>query len=216
LDIREQLWRLRRDYGQRALDERELPSDPFELLRWWLKEALEAGLLDPNAVALATVSPDGQPSVRAVLLRDMNERGFVFFTNYESRKAKELQHNPRAAMLFLWVPLERQVRVEGVVERVSDEESDAYFRTRPRGYQLAAWASPQSEPIPDRAFLERRFREMEERFAGQEVPRPPFWGGFRLVPERIEFWQGRRNRLHDRLLYIRQPDGSWRLQRLAP
>jgi len=216
LDIREQLYRLRRDYGQRALNEHEIPAEPFDLLRVWLKEALESGLLEPNAVALATVNSDGQPSVRAVLLRDMDERGFVFFTNYESQKARELRHNPRAALLFLWVPLERQVRVEGFVERVSEEESDAYFRTRPRSYQLAAWASPQSEPIPDREFLERRFRKVEQHFAGREVPRPPFWGGFRLVPERIEFWQGLRNRLHDRLLYTRQPDGSWRLQRLAP
>ena len=216
MDIREQLWRLRRDYRQRPLSEKSVPSDPFELLKQWLQEALTAGLLDPNAVALATVSPDGQPSVRAVLLRDLNERGFVFFTNYESRKACDLQHNPKAALLFLWSPLERQVRVEGVVERVSDAESDAYFRTRPRSYQLAAWASPQSQPIPDRAFLERRYQAMAERFAGQEVPRPPFWGGFRLTPERMEFWKGRANRLHDRLLYIRQPDGSWRIQRLAP
>ncbi len=216
MGIREQLWRLRRDYRQPPLDERDVPADPFALLKEWLREALAAGLLDPNAVALATVSPDGQPSVRAVLLRDANERGFVFFTNYESRKAHDLVHNPKAALLFLWAPLERQVRVEGVVERVSDAESDAYFRTRPRSYQLAAWASPQSQPIPDRAFLEQRYCEMEARFAGQEVPRPPFWGGFRLIPHRIEFWQGRANRLHDRLLYTRQPDGSWRLQRLAP
>ncbi|MCS7264647.1 MAG: pyridoxamine 5'-phosphate oxidase [Armatimonadetes bacterium] len=214
--MREQLWQLRRDYSQRALSEKDLPTEPFDLLKRWLQDALSEGLVEPNAAALATVSKDGQPSVRAVLIRDLDETGLIFFTNYESRKASELSNNPRAALLFLWTPLERQVRVEGFIEKVSEEISDAYFKSRPRNYQLAAWASPQSQPIPDRKFLEDRYKEMEARFEGQEVIRPPFWGGFRLVPERIEFWQGRPNRLHDRFLYMRQNDGSWSIVRLAP
>lgn len=216
MSIREQLWQLRRDYSQRALSEKDLPTEPFDLLKRWLQDALSEGLVEPNAAALATVSKDGQPSVRAVLIRDLDETGLIFFTNYESRKASELSNNPRAALLFLWTPLERQVRVEGFIEKVSEEISDAYFKSRPRNYQLAAWASPQSQPIPDRKFLEDRYKEMEARFEGQEVIRPPFWGGFRLVPERIEFWQGRPNRLHDRFLYMRQNDGSWSIVRLAP
>ncbi len=177
---------------------------------------MEVGLVEPNAMVLATVGLDGQPTARAVLLRDMDERGLVFFTNYESRKAQEIAQNPRAVALFLWTPLERQVRVEGTVEKVEAAVADAYFRSRPRAYQLAAWTSPQSRPIPDRSFLENRFRLTEKLFEGKEVPRPPFWGGYRLVPHAVEFWQGRRNRLHDRLLYLKEPNGSWRRLRLAP
>src|SRR4051812_32393785 len=166
-------------------------------------------------MALATASPDGAPSVRFVLLKGIDERGVEFFTNYESRKARELAANPRAALAILWKPLQRQVRLEGRVEAVAPEESDAYFATRSRGSQLGAWASRQSEAIPDRAWLERRVAEFGERFPGT-VPRPPHWGGYLLVPDAIEFWEGRPNRLHDREAFTRAPDGAWHARRLSP
>jgi pyridoxamine 5'-phosphate oxidase len=196
------------------LDEAHSASEPFPLFRQWFDAAVAAQAAQPEAMALATVAPDGAPSVRMVLLRGFDARGFVFYTNYQSRKAQELMANPHAALVLYWPLLERQVRIEGTVEIISAEESDAYFRTRPRGSQLSAWASPQSRPVPDRNCLEEQFREMEEQFAG-EVPRPPFWGGYRVVPQRIEFWQGGDNRLHDRLLY-RQTDSGWIRERLAP
>jgi pyridoxamine 5'-phosphate oxidase len=171
--------------------------------------------VDTSPVALATANRAGQPSVRMVLLRGADERGFVFHTNYNSRKAKELFANPHAALCFHWHTLEEQIRVEGKVERLPDEECDAYFRTRPRGSQLGAWASDQSAPLPSRETLEEKYRETERRFEGQPVDRPPFWGGFRLVPERIEFWFGRPDRLHDRICYTRD-DGGWKIERLYP
>jgi pyridoxamine 5'-phosphate oxidase len=171
--------------------------------------------VDTAPVALATATSAGVPSVRMVLLREVDERGFVFHTNYDSRKSRELTDNPRAAMCIHWHSLEEQIRVEGRVERVSDAESDRYFQTRPRGSQLGAWASDQSAILPSRETLEERYRETERRFEGQDVPRPPFWGGFRLIPDRIEFWFGRPDRLHDRLLYVRQGTG-WKIERLYP
>lgn len=190
-------------------------ADPIDLFRVWFDAAGESGILLPESVALATATADGVPSVRMVLLKDVDARGFVFFTNYGSQKARELEANPRAALCFHWAILERQVRVAGPVERVTSEESEAYFRTRGRGSQLGAWASRQSEPLASREDLERRAREVEERFGGGDVPLPPFWGGYRLEPARIEFWQGRANRLHDRLVFLREGEG-WTTQRLHP
>jgi len=179
------------------------------------KERAEHRQVDTAPVALATVDGFGRPSVRMVLLRGADERGFVFHTNYHSRKARELDQNPHAALCIHWHSLEEQIRIEGRVERLSDSESDEYFANRPRGSQLGAWASNQSAVLPSRETLEEEYRETERRFEGQEVPRPPFWGGYRLIPERIEFWFGRPDRLHDRLLYVRESD-SWTIERLYP
>jgi pyridoxamine 5'-phosphate oxidase len=197
------------------LDEKDLDPDPIRQFRRWFDEAVAAGQPEPEAMALATAAGDGTPSVRFVLLRGVDERGFVFYTNGQSRKGRELEVNPMAALVFRWWNVERQVRVSGSVAPVSATESDDYFRTRPRGAQLGAWASEQSEPIADRAALEGQLAAVEERFAGQEVSRPPWWGGFRVHPAEIEFWQGRANRLHDRLTY-RLLEGHWRLHRLSP
>jgi pyridoxamine 5'-phosphate oxidase len=190
-------------------------ADPIELFGSWFDAAHEAGILMPEAVALATASPDGVPSARMVLLKHADAKGFVFFTNYGSQKAHELDANPRAALCFHWAVLQRQVRVTGRVARVSADESAEYFATRGRGSQLGAWASMQSQDLPARTELERRLHDMEERFSGSEVPLPPHWGGYRLDPERIEFWQGRADRLHDRLLFTRAV-GGWSTRRLYP
>ena len=190
-------------------------SDPIELFLAWFRAAEESGILHPEAVALATATPEGHPSVRMVLLKEVDGRGFVFFTNYESRKAGELDANPHAALCFHWAVHERQVRVTGTVERISAEESDAYFQTRGRGSRLGAWASLQSRPLAERAELETRVREAKERFAEGEVPLPPFWGGYRLTPQVIEFWQGRADRLHDRLVFSASTEG-WETKRLYP
>jgi pyridoxamine 5'-phosphate oxidase len=196
-------------------DLRESDADPDPLIQFrrWFAEA-EAVQPDPEVMTLATAGPDGAPSARMVLLRGYDERGFVFFSNFASRKARELAANPTAALVLYWPALARQVRIEGKVEVVTAEEADAYFAQRPRGSQLSAWASPQSQAIPSREFLEERVREVTERFPG-EVPRPPFWGGYRVVPTVIEFWQGGEHRLHDRLVYRRSGDG-WRRERLGP
>jgi pyridoxamine 5'-phosphate oxidase len=198
-----------------TLDERDAAPDPFvQFGRWWT-EVQAAGLLEPTAVTLATVSPAGQPVARMVLLKDWDARGFSFYTNYQSRKARELEASGCAGLLFFWDRLYRQVRIEGEVTRVSAEESDAYFATRPRGSQLGAWASPQSNSLADRATLEAAVAAVEARYAGQAVPRPPHWGGYRVAPHSFEFWQGRESRLHDRIVYER--DGAtWRMGRLAP
>jgi pyridoxamine 5'-phosphate oxidase len=199
------------------LRESDVDADPFRQFRRWFAEVTAVGVPQPEAMALATATPDGRPSARMVLLRHFDERGFVFFTNYESRKGQELLANPRAALVLYWEPVDRQVRVEGSVEKVSAAESDAYFAGRPRGSQLGAWASPQSQVLPGREALEKRVGEVETSHEGNDkVPRPPFWGGFRVVPTVIEIWQGQPDRLHDRLCYRRHADGSWRLERLAP
>ena len=207
---------LRKEYMQRGLDEGDLDADPIRQFQVWFDAARAASPYEPNAMALATVGADGRPSVRMVLLKGLDERGFVFYTNYESRKGRELEDTPWAALDFFWPAMERQVRVEGQVERVSAEESDAYFHSRPVGSQLSASASRQSEIIPGREMLEQRVAELSARYPDQEIPRPEFWGGYRVIPDFIEFWQGRANRLHDRLRYRLSADGSWRIERLSP
>jgi pyridoxamine 5'-phosphate oxidase len=198
-----------------TLDEADLPTDPLEQFARWFEEARAAGIRLPETMILATATKDGAPSARAVLLKGVEGGGLVFFTNHRSRKARELAENPRASLVFLWDAFGRQVRLEGGVERVSERESEAYFRTRPLGSRIGAWASPQSEVLGSRAELEARVAEAEARFADGDVPLPPFWGGYRLVPTVVEFWQHRESRLHDRLRY-RRGGGVWTIERLAP
>jgi len=192
------------------------PVDPLAEARRWFEEAGRAGAPQPDAMALATASAEGEPSARMVLLKGIDDRGFAFFTNYGSRKGRELTENPRAALILYWNELRRQIRVTGPVERVSDEESDAYFATRPYGSRIAATASRQSSVLPSRSVLEEEYERLDHAYAGGDVPRPAYWGGYRVVPATIEFWLGRENRLHDRVLYTRRSDGSWTVERLAP
>lgn len=206
---------LRQDYVARGLRRADLDPDPIKQFAIWFGEAAAAEIRDVNAMSLATATPDGVPAVRIVLLKGISARGFVFFTNYLSDKGRELEANPRAALALFWVQLERQVRISGTVEKTSDEESDEYFQTRPFGSQLGAWASSQSQVIADRAALEAQLAEVTQRFAGGKIPLPPNWGGYRVAPEVIEFWQGRTNRLHDRFRYARQSDSSWLIERLS-
>jgi pyridoxamine 5'-phosphate oxidase len=230
---------LRREYGFGGLNRQALDSDALRQFSAWFDQATAArrggrwrqiGIalfklwqavlghapVDANAMVLATASKDGLPTARTVLLKGVEERGFIFFTNYESRKGRELAENPNAALVFYWAELERQVCIAGTVKKLSATESEAYFSSRPKGSRLAAWASNQSSPVPDREALERQWREMEARFPGEDVPCPPNWGGYVLQPERVEFWQGRPNRLHDRFRYTRQADNSWIIERLSP
>jgi pyridoxamine 5'-phosphate oxidase len=205
---------IRRSYLSGELDETAVENDPVGMFAAWMNAAIEAGIDEPNGMALATASAAGEPAVRIVLLRAFDDRGLTFFTNYDSAKGQDLLVNPRAAATFWWQPMERQVRFSGSVERIPREESEAYFRSRPRGHQLSAWASPQSRPVMGRGELQTRAEEVETLFPG-EVPLPDFWGGYRLIPARIEFWQGRENRLHDRFLFERR-QGEWTVTRLAP
>jgi pyridoxamine 5'-phosphate oxidase len=206
----------RKDYARSSLHEENLDPDPIRQFALWFDEATKSAVPEPNAMTLATCTIDGRPSARIVLLRGVDERGFAFFTNYESRKARELDSNPWAALVFFWHDLERQVRVEGRVERVSAEDSDVYFHSRPESSRIGAWASPQSQVIPSREALEERFGDLENRFADGAISRPPNWGGYRLVPDTVEFWQGRPSRLHDRLRFTRRQHGDWLIERLAP
>ncbi len=206
---------MRREYVSRPFNEDQVAADPIVQFNQWFEEAVKSGQPEVDAMTLSTATPDGRVSARIVLLKGCDERGFVFFTNYESRKSRELTINPRAALTFYWHALHRQVRIEGEVEKVPARESEDYFQTRPRGSQIGAWASPQSEEIANRTELERRVAGIEERFKDGAVNCPPFWGGFRVKPASIEFWQGRESRLHDRILYTLR-NGKWRISRLAP
>lgn len=194
----------------------DLDTDPFKQFGRWLQAAIDGGLPEPTAMTLATVTADKRPAARMVLLKSFDDNGFVFYTSYESDKGAELANNPSAALVFYWAALHRQVRISGTVSQVSAEESDTYFQVRPRGHQISVLASQQSKVIAGRELLETKVKELEIAFAGKNVPRPPYWGGYRVTADRIEFWQGRINRLHDRLRYTRQSDGSWFIERLSP
>ena len=210
------LARLRIEYQQRSLSETEVDSDPIRQFLRWFNECLAATAHEPNAMTLATCDADGTPSARVVLLKGVDSAGFVFYTNYLSQKARELEQNPRAALVFWWPELERQVRVEGQISKTTDAEADAYFASRPRDSQIGSAASPQSEVIASRQVLEDRARALREQFPAGNIPRPPHWGGYRLLPRRLEFWQGRLSRLHDRIEYVRDPASRWIIRRLAP
>lgn len=199
-----------------GLNEHEIDPDPISQFKVWFDDAIAAGLPMPDAMSLSTVTPDGRPTARMVLLKQADAEGFVFFTNYNSNKAKQLEINPYAALVFYWPLLERQVRVEGKVSKTPADESSAYFKTRPRESQIGAWASPQSDVISAREVLEQRAHELAEQYCDREIDCPAHWGGFRLTPDRIEFWKGRVGRLHDRILYELQPDETWTIKRLAP
>ena len=218
-DKQQEAAELRQDYQRGALRREDLPGDPLPLFRTWFSDALAAGLCEPNAMTLATAEAGGRVSARTVLLKAYDEKGFVFFTNYGSRKAAQMNENPRAALLFAWLPLERQVEIAGAVEKISAPESAAYFLSRPFGSRIGAWVSQQSKVVSSRKILEEKFRQLMEKFANGEVPKPEFWGGYRVIPETIEFWQGGSNRIHDRFLYQRNPSAaerSWEIQRLQP
>lgn len=206
---------LRNEYAKSALNKKETSPDPITQFRNWFEEAIKAKVMEPNAMTLSTATADGRPSARIVLVKDITEKGFVFYTNYESRKGKEIAQNPQAALTFFWPELERQVRIEGTLEKVPGQTSDAYFSSRPRASQLGAWSSPQSQEIPNREILEAREKDYEEKFRDQEIPRPPHWGGYELVPDQLEFWQGRQSRLHDRILYIKEAN-DWVRKRISP
>ncbi|MEM7590082.1 MAG: pyridoxamine 5'-phosphate oxidase [Cyanobacteria bacterium P01_A01_bin.83] len=208
---------LRQNYTLAGLSLENLDIDPIKQFDLWFQQALDAEIIEPNAMTLATATPDGKPSARIVLLKGFNETGFVFYTNYQSQKGQELITNPYAALAFLWQKLERQVRIEGTVEQLSATESAEYFHSRPKASQLGAWASDQSSVIPSREVLEQKLADLKEQYIDDAViPLPEHWGGFRVIPQRIEFWQGRPSRLHDRLVYDRQADHSWSISRLAP
>lgn len=208
---------LRHDYRARGLRRADLDPDPIAQFHLWFNEAVAAQLRDVNAMSLATASADGRPDVRIVLLKGISERGFVFYTNYQSEKGRQLTSNPQAALNFFWIQLERQVRINGAVEKTSREESETYFHSRPLGSQLGAWSSEQSEPVENRDVLDAQLAQTKARFGDGSIPLPPHWGGFRVLPATIEFWQGRTNRMHDRFRYTRQSDdGAWSIERLSP
>ncbi len=207
---------MRRDYAGAVLDERSVDRDPLKQFLRWLGEASQAGVVEPNAMTLATASKSGAPSGRVVLLKEADERGFVFYTDSRSRKGRELAENPIGALVFWWGELERQVRITGTVERIDDGEAEAYYRSRPEGSRISSWASRQSLEVPDRQTLETQWARAAERHAGGEIPKPPYWGGYRVIPSEFEFWQGRPNRLNDRIRYRRGSEGLWTVDRLSP
>jgi pyridoxamine 5'-phosphate oxidase len=205
---------LRQEYSSRELSEDDIDQNPFKQFGLWFNEAVECKILEPNVMALATVKPNGNPACRIVLLKGYDENGFVFFTNYNSEKGIDIENNPFAALTFLWLDLERQVRIEGSVEKIAGEESDAYFNSRPEGSRLGTWASPQSQPISKKELLDKN-AAIEKKYEGMQIPRPPYWGGYIVKPEMLEFWQGRPSRLHDRIAYYKAGN-DWRIERLAP
>ena len=208
---------LRENYEQQQLDLAGIAKDPIKQFDRWFKEAMDGGVAEPNAMTLATANREGRPSARIVLLKDYDQQGFTFYTNFESRKGSELAENPWAALVFCWLELERQIRIEGPVTKVSETIASVYYQSRPKGSQIGAWASPQSTPIPDRLILEEKVEALTAQYQKEtSLPKPPHWGGYLVQPHRIEFWQGRTNRLHDRFLYEWQADGSWSIKRLAP
>jgi len=207
---------LRGKYTTKGLNEEDLEQNPFKQFEIWFNDALNEKLCEPNAMSLATVGKDMMPSIRTVLLKTFDEKGFVFFTNYKSKKSKQIEENPKAATLFTWLELERQIKIEGTIEKISTKDSLKYFLSRPKGSQLGAWVSHQSEVISSRSLLEQKFDEMKNKFAKGEVPFPSFWGGYIIKPIQIEFWQGGQDRLHDRFLYTKQDDNTWEISRLAP
>ena len=207
---------MRTDYTRDELHRRDLKPDPFDQFELWFRQACDSGMIEPNAMSLATVDEAGRPTLRTVLLKKWDQRGFVFFTNLESRKARQIEANPGVSLLFPWLSLQRQVAVNGVAERIPASEVLAYFVSRPFGSQLAAWASPQSRVISTRSLLEAKWEEMKRKFREGQVPLPSFWGGYRVKPRDFEFWQGRQSRLHDRFLYTPAAEGTWQIERLAP
>jgi len=211
-----QLSDIRTDYKKASLNEKDVAKDPFEQFDKWFEEVLHSKVEEPTAMTLASVAGNGLPSARIVLLKKVSDGGFYFFTNYESRKGRELADNPHAALVFFWKELERQVRIQGTVSKASPEMSDSYFHSRPEGSQIGAWASPQSNVVASRDVLEKKVQEMKARFNREPLYRPPFWGGFRLEPRLIEFWQGRPSRLHDRIVYTKSDSQGWKMERLAP
>jgi pyridoxamine 5'-phosphate oxidase len=204
------------EYGKLELDEATVSKNPFAQFQKWFVDAQNSGEEEPTAMTLATVGSDGTPSARMVLMKGYSEEGFTFFTNYLSRKGRELAETPKASLLFFWQKLERQVRIAGMVKKVLREESNAYFQSRPLGSRLSALASIQSDVIPNRAVIEEKVKQLQEEYSNGDVPLPPYWGGYLLVPVSFEFWQGRENRLHDRLLFTKQKDGEWKIERLSP
>lgn len=208
---------LRAEYSNQRMEKSDISSNPIDQFSSWFEEAMKAAIPEPNAFTLATTNSKGLPSARVVLLKELNEKGFVFFTNYGSRKAQDLDYCPHAAMVFLWLELQRQVRIEGQVEKISVQESEAYFQSRPKGSQIGAWASPQSQVVENRSVLDAEVEKLSQQYADREhLPLPPFWGGYLVKPYRIEFWQGRVSRLHDRFEYLLEEDQRWKIQRLAP
>lgn len=207
---------LRKEYRTQGLDRGDLNPDPIQQFALWFEQAQQAGINEPNAMSLATASAIGEVSIRTVLLKLFDAKGFVFFTNYSSHKARDMADNPSVALLFPWIALERQVKIQGTAERISTAESLRYFSTRPRGSQIGAWVSDQSQVLSSRQVLEMKFAEMKRKFAEGKIPLPDFWGGYRVLPRRMEFWQGRESRLHDRFLYTRQESGAWTIERLMP
>jgi pyridoxamine 5'-phosphate oxidase len=214
--IRHQISKLRNDYDGEVLDEKSVDKNPVHQFRKWMEDALDKQVPEANAMILATADKLGKPSVRTVLLRDFSERGFVFYTNYNSRKGKEIEENPQGSMLFFWPVLQRQVRIDGRLEKTDPASSELYFKSRPQGNQVAAWISPQSAEIESKYFLEENYKSFEKKFQNKPIPYPEFWGGYCLKPERFEFWQGQLNRLHDRIQYSLEGNDEWKIVRLAP